>query len=43
MDNSTENMINGIEGAAKRGAKYNIESLNEDLLPTILVITQYKR
>ena len=40
MDNSTENMINGIEGAAKRGAKYNIESLNEDLLPTILVITE---
>ena len=40
MDNSTEQMINGIENAAKRGAKYNIEFLNEELMPTVLVITK---
>jgi len=40
MTTLEEKLINNIEHAAKRGAKYNIEALNEELLPTILVITE---
>tara|TARA_R110002020_G_scaffold471148_1_gene697670 strand:- start:1069 stop:1530 length:462 start_codon:yes stop_codon:yes gene_type:complete len=40
MENLEEKLINNMEHAAKRGAKYNIEALNEELLPTILVLTE---
>lgn len=40
MENLEEKLMNNMEHAAKRGAKYNIEALNEELLPTILVLTE---
>jgi len=40
MTNIEERLIDNIEHAAKRGAKYNIEALNEELLPTLLILTE---
>ena len=38
-----EQLIKGMEIAAKRGAQYNIEVLNEEILPTLMILTQQNR
>ena len=38
-----EQLIHGMEIAAKRGAQYNIEVLNEELLPTLMILTDNNR
>ena len=38
-----EELIQGMEVAAKRGAQYNIEALNEELIPTLMVLTENDR
>ena len=34
-----EELLDVIEDASKRGAKYNIEILNQELVPTLLMLT----
>jgi hypothetical protein len=41
--NSEEELIQGMEIAAKRGAQYNIEALNEELIPTLMILTKDDR
>ena len=41
--NSEEELIQGMEVAAKRGAQYNIEALNEELIPTLMILTKDDR
>ena len=38
-----EELIHGMEIAAKRGAQYNIEALNEELIPTLMILTNNDR
>jgi len=38
-----EELIQGMEVAAKRGAQYNIEALNEELIPTLMILTENDR
>ena len=38
-----EELIQGMEIAAKRGAQYNIEALNEELIPTLMILTKDDR
>ena len=38
-----EELIQGMEIGAKRGAQYNIEVLNEELIPTIMLLTKDDR
>ena len=38
-----EELIHGMEIAAKRGAQYNIEALNEELIPTLMILTENDR
>jgi len=33
-------LLEGMEIAAKRGAQYNIEALNEELVPTLMLLTK---
>jgi hypothetical protein len=39
----SEELIQGMEIAAKRGAQYNIEVLNEELIPTLMILTNNDR
>ena len=41
--NNEEELIQGMEVAAKRGAQYNIEALNEELIPTLMILTKDDR
>lgn len=38
-----DELINGMEIAAKRGAQYNIEVINEELIPTLMILTENNR
>lgn len=38
-----DELIDGMEIAAKRGAQYNIEVLNEELLPTLMILNEQNR
>jgi len=38
-----EQLIKGMEVAAKRGAQYNIEVLSDELIPTLMVLTENNR
>lgn len=35
-----DDQMKGLEIAAKRGAQYNIETLSEELIPTLMVLTE---
>ena len=37
---NSEKLLQGMEIAAKRGAQYNIEALNEELVPTLMILTK---
>ena len=37
--NTEERLIKGMEIAAKRGSQYNIEVLNEEIVPTLMILT----
>ena len=37
---NSEKLLQGMEIAAKRGAQYNIEALNEELIPTLMILTK---
>ena len=41
--NKEEELLEGMEIAAKRGAQYNIEALNEELIPTLMLLTKNDR
>ena len=38
-----EELLKGMETAAKRGAQHNIEALNEELIPTLMLLTKNGR
>ena len=37
--NTEERLIKGMEIAAKRGSQYNIEVLDEEIIPTLMILT----